>query len=305
MPPRLRDYDINDWLHVRPVIHQMKTRRYRYIDRHYSALPALSEPSSCLRSSLKGKRVLVSIAFTDPQTIDWQAQLVKFYVPDVIYIVADNTRDDAQAAQIAAVAAKHAVPYLRLPKNPWNEPSRSHGLALNWVWRNLIRPGEPQVFGFLDDDMYPTATNDPFAALRTQDWFGVVRPEGPPTGRSVPGRGVNRWFLWAGFSMFKFEAVVGKPLDFSQDWFLRLDTGGANWSVLYQHVPRHQVREQETIFVPYKEGLSVNDAPFQWCGVWLHEVGFMGRPEFAKDKRRVIADVLAPYLDTIKTASAR
>lgn len=296
MPPRLTDYGAYDWLRLRPVTQALKTRRYRAIDRAYSAQPARVSPPSSLVASLNDRRVLVSVAFNDSQSIAWQAQLIRRYVDDVVYIVADNTGDDAKAAAIAAVCAAHGVPYLRLPDNPWTEPSRSHGLALNWVWRNLIRAGTPEVFGFLDDDMYPTAPNDPFAALAVQDWFGVVRPEGLPTGRSTPGLGVPRWFLWAGFSMFRFASVRDKPLDFSQDWFLRLDTGGANWDVLYRHVPRKSLREQDTVFVPFREGLTMADAPLQWCGTWLHEIGVMGRAEFTEEKRRVVAEILRPHL---------
>ncbi|WP_244438074.1 hypothetical protein [Afipia birgiae] len=110
MPPRLQDYTLNDWLHLRPFTHTMKTRRYRAIDRDYSRLPATSPLPPGFISSLNARRVLVSIAFADPQTIDWQAQLVKLYVPDVLYVVADNTTSDLQAAEIASVAEKTMFP---------------------------------------------------------------------------------------------------------------------------------------------------------------------------------------------------
>jgi hypothetical protein len=296
MPPRLSDYELNDWLHARPLTHALKTRRYRATDRAYSQTPARIAPPDGLVASLRDRRVLVTIAFNDPQTIEWQVRLVRLYVEDVVHIIADNSRDDAKAALIRDVAAREGVAYLRLPANPWNEPSRSHGLALNWVWRNLIRPGAPEAFGLIDHDLYPLAPTDPFAALREQDWFGVVRPDGPPPGVAPVDYVPQRWFLWAGFSMFKFAAVKDKPIDFSQDWFLRLDTGGANWEVLYRHADRAQLREQETLFAPYREGLTMEEAPIQWCGDWLHEVGVMGRAEFTDDKRRVIGELLRPHL---------
>ena len=292
MPPRIQDYKPADWLRLRPLLHHMKTRQYRALDNAFRALPTRAGDIASLIPVLKGRKVLVAVAFTDPQTVAWQAPLVKLYVPDATYIVADNTPNDRQAAAIAEVAREFSVPYLRLPANPTNVPSRSHGLALNWIWHNLIRPGEPEAFGFLDDDMFPTAPHDPFWALGHQDFFGVIRP-GVST-RSVDAAG--RWFLWAGFSMFRFAGVRGKPLDFSQDWFLGLDTGGGNWDVLYRHVDRAAIREQETVFVPFREGLQMTDAPFQWCGPWLHEVGLMGRLEFAEDKRRAVAELLAPHL---------
>lgn len=292
MPPHIRDYKAADWLRLRPLLHRLKTARYRAHDRAFRASPSRAGDAAALAPRLQGRKVLVAIAFRDPQTIAWQAPLVRLYVPEAIYIVADNTQDDAQAAAIAAVAAKYGAPYLRLPANPTDVPSRSHGLALNWIWHNLIRPGEPSAFGFLDDDMFPTAPHDPFASLAHQDFFGVIRP-GVSTA-TVDAEG--RWFLWAGFSMFRFVGVRDKPLDFSQDWFLGLDTGGGNWDVLYRHVRREDIREQETVFVPFREGLQMTDAPFQWCGPWLHEVGLMGRLEFTDDKRRALREILAPHL---------
>lgn len=299
MPPRFSDYRPVDWLRLRPLLHRLKMRRYRANDRAFRAVPARVGDVPSLVGSLNGRKVLVSVAFRDPQTIAWQAPLIRLYVPDALYIVADNTPDDAQAAAIAEVAAKFSVPYLRLPANPTNVPSRSHGLALNWIWHNVIRPGEPEVFGFLDDDMFPTGPHDPFAALTDQDFFGVIRPGVSTVSIDAAGR----WFLWAGFSMFRFAGVRHKPLDFSQDWFLGLDTGGGNWEVLYRHVARENIREQETVYVPFREGLTTADAPFQWCGPWLHEVGLMGRVEFAEDKRRTVQNILAPHLAKAGVAS--
>ena len=148
----------------------------------------------------------------------------------------------------------------------------------------MLRPGAPWAFGFVDDDLFPTGTDDPFAPLESQDFFGWVRTVPP------------RWFLWAGYCTFRYDAVKDKPLDFGQDWFVGLDTGGGNWSVLYRHVDRAALREQSASFAPYKPGVAVEDAPIHWCGTWLHEVGTMGKLALAADKRRVVGDILAPHL---------
>jgi hypothetical protein len=301
MPPRLIDYRLNDWLHLRPVLHRMKSMRYGMVDRRFRGLAPRVGDVRELGRLVRGRRVLISVAFTDPQMIAWQAPLVQHYVPDTLYVVADNTPDDGQAAAIQEVAQRFGAPYVRLPPNPTNSASRSHGLALNWIWHQIVRPHAPTMFGFLDDDMFPTATNDPFASLSHQDFFGVVRP-------GVSTRAVNaegRWFLWAGFSMFRFDAVRDKPLDFSQDWFLGLDTGGANWQVLYRHVDRSSIAEQATEFVPFREGLQMTDAPLQWCGSWLHEVGLMGQLQFAEEKRAAVASLLAPHLRQAEAENSR
>src|SRR5215470_1367469 len=195
----LSDYSLRDWRRLRPFVHLFKSWRYRAIDASYIRHPPRAGDPRALARELRGKQILVTIAFGDPQAIAWQAQLLSRYVPRAFHVIVDNTTDDATAAAIAAVAARFARPYLRLPTNPWNlhksSASRSHGIALNWVWRNLILPGEPEAFGFLDDDLFPTAPDDPFEALATQDFFGVVRNAGA------------RWFLWAGYCIFKFESV--------------------------------------------------------------------------------------------------
>ena len=85
MPPRLIDYDLNDWLHARPVTHALKTRRYRAVDRAFSALPARVALPTSMIASIKDRRVLVSIAFNDPQSIEWQTELIRLNVDDVTF----------------------------------------------------------------------------------------------------------------------------------------------------------------------------------------------------------------------------
>jgi hypothetical protein len=292
----LSDYGLADWVRLRPVLHRFKGWRYRMIDASHMRRPARAGDASALTRALRGRQVLVTIAFGDPQAIAWQAQLLARYVPNAFHVIADNTSDDATAAAIAQLAARIDRPYLRLPANPLNgrknSASRSHGIALNWVWRNLLLPGEPAAFGFLDDDLFPTAPDDPFEPLASQDFFGVVRNAG------------TRWYLWAGYCLFKFESVRAKPLDFGQDWFNGLDTGGGNWDVLYRHAERAGLREVESEFVAYKPGIDMAEGPLQWCGSWVHEVGYMGRRELVGEKREALARLLAPHLSPAGQAAA-
>jgi hypothetical protein len=280
----LSDYNFADWRRLRPLIHGLKTAKYRLATKRYVRRPASVGDLSALARSMAGKRVLVTIAFGDDELIDWQVQLVRHYVPSAKHVIADNSRDDGAAARIAAICTAFEAPYIRLPPNPWHQPSRSHGIALNWLWCNLIRPGEPVAFGFLDHDVFPTAREDPFEPLSSQDWFGVIRTVGP------------RWFLWAGFCIFRFDRVRDAPLDFEQDWFYGLDTGGGNWRALYQHVERAALKEAHCEFEPYKPGVRLADGALQWVGPWLHEVGQMVRPELRAERRQIVRNILTPHL---------
>jgi len=287
----LGEYEWRDWQRLRPLTHWLKTLRYDLQRETYVRRSARTEVTFV--GQLRGRRVLVAIAFEDPEAIEMQAQLVLRFVPDVAYVIADMSVNEDAAGAIAAIAVRHNVFYVRLPRSPLrrqDQASRIHGLALNWVWRNIIRPGGPARFGFIDHDIFPTGPDDPFAMLDRQPIYGWVREAG------------HRWFLPAGFSMYRFDAVKDLPLDFGQDWFNGLDTGGANWDVLFRTLDRTKLKFASTHFAPYKPGADQVKAPFQWCGVWLHEVGSTqreGHATLAADKRRVIKELLAPHLARI------
>ena len=103
--------------------------------------------------------------------------------------------------------------------------------------------------------------------------------------------------------MMRFAAVHDLELDFGQDWFLGLDTGGGNWRLLYSSLDLGKLEQTPSRFVPYREGIETYaPGPLQWCGSWLHEVGQMGQPEVMADKRRVVAGILAPHLAAARTS---
>jgi len=284
MPRSISEYTLADWKRLRPVIHTLKNSRYRWIDHRYMRRPAQAGDPAAVTRAICGHNVLVTVGFNDPEVIDWQALLLRYYVPRAFHIIVDNSSDKTAAEEIANISSRYEIPYLKLPENPWHSSSRSHGIALNWTWRNILQPGNPRTFGYIDDDLFPTAPDNPFAPLDTQDFFGFVREAGP------------RWFLWAGYCTFRFDAVKNKPLDFGQDWFIGLDTGGCNWDVLYRHVKRDALQGPSVIEMAYKPGIDVHLSPLQWYGTWLHEGGTNGNAALAPDKRRVVANILTPHL---------
>ncbi len=283
----LREYTAADWRRLRPLLHSVKSWRYQAIRAAFVRRPARVGNAAQVARAMTGRQVLVTVAFGDADLIDWQSQLIARFVPDAYYVIADNSVDDAAAARIAGLSRERGIPYVRMPENTWRRgvSSRSHGLALNWIWHNLILPGRPRDFGFIDHDLFPMQPGNPFAPLDHQDFYGLVRVAG------------SRWFLWAGFCMYRFQRVADLPLDFGQDWFNGLDTGGGNWRVLYQQAHREELAEAPSHYFPYKEGVSGDEARMQWCGTWLHEVGTGVDSALRRDKRRVLHDRLEPYLE--------
>jgi len=294
MPKPLLEYTAADWRRLRPLTQTVKSWRYRRCDMAYRRLGAVAGDLGAVAASISNRKVLVTVAFCDPQILSWQLRLVRRYVPNAVHVIVDNSTTDALAADNARITAAAGAAYLRAPPNPWSgrSASRSHGIVLNWTWHNLIKPGRPEAFGFLDHDMLPTAADDPFAALAHQDLFGVVRTAGP------------RWFLWAGFCLFRFAGVEHLPLDFGQDWFLGLDTGGGNWTPLYSRMDRASLRELRASWVPFKPGIAADDGPLMWCGTWVHEVGLAGDPGLVGQKRAALARLLAPHLEDAASPAA-
>jgi hypothetical protein len=294
MPKAFAEFSLDDWRRLRPLTQTVKSIRYGRIDRRYRAQPAAVGDAAAVAATIRGRNALVTVAFSDPMLLTWQTRLLRYFLPAVRHVIVDNTPDDAVATHNARIAEEAGAAYLRAPPNPWtgHAASRSHGIVLNWTWHNVIRPGAPEAFGFIDHDIFPTAADDPFAPLATQDFYGIVRTAGP------------RWFLWAGFCMFRFAAVQDKPLDFGQDWFIGLDTGGGNWKTLYRHIDRARIAEPPTSFFPYKPGIAVAEGPLQWCGTWLHEIGLMGDPQLSAEKRSTVARMLAPHLEAAGAPAA-
>jgi len=260
------EYSAREWTRLRPLVERYKHAGHLARMAYHLRRPPAVGDLAALRARIAGRQALVAIAFEDPGFVARQVALVRRNTPGVVHLIVDNSTDDMAARQIEAVAAKAHVDYLKLHPGPWRRPeqgSRSHGLAMSWVWRNLIRPARPAAFGFIDHDIFPIRPTDPFAPLRDHLVAGQVR------NRS----GRDRWYLWAGFCFFRFGPVASRALDFSPDWAAGLDTGGANWFSLYRNLRAGQVFDAEMRHEPIPGDGGI-DTRLEWIGDWLHAGNF-------------------------------
>lgn len=290
------EYSAREYLRIRPLVDRYKHARYQRVMRQHVRVPGPVEAVAAMRGLLPGRDVLVTIAFNDPQVIAWQSQTIRANIPHALWIVADNSTDDAAARSIRAVAERDGVPYIRLPRGPWTtaaDGGKSHGLALTWMWRHVLQPGRPRAFGFLDHDIFPMRPTDPFAMLTTY----------PVAGKLI-GWGAYRWFLWAGFCFYDFAAVQTRDLNFSRDWLGGLDTGGCNWPVLYRDLDRNLLPPCPIRFETVPGCIS----EVEWIGGdWLHESNFTTsvdlkpeeRADIRKRKRAYVAGLIGQALAKI------
>ena len=297
MPRPWSEYSLREWLRITPFEQRYNYARYQLKARPVAARPAERGDVGAVRAAVGSRDVLVTVAFNDAEFIDWQASLLRRHAPSPLRVVIDNSTDDVVARQIEQVAEARGSLYIKLRPPPWRraiDGGRAHASAMNWTWRNVLRPGRPRAFGFIDHDLFPMRATDPFAPLADYPVAGQVRDKS----------GCGRWFLWAGFCFFRFYAVERVALDFSLDWAAGLDTGGANWFRLYRHLAASDVFDVGETLEPVADDLSIDVARFEWVGDWLHYSNFSTpydmqpdeRAALGRRKRALLAAKLVPLL---------
>jgi hypothetical protein len=224
MPRRIASYTAKEWLKLRPLGESYKSLLLDRADRRYSrSAPPDPAALEATLQALKGRNLIATVAFNSVWVIGWQLRFAARNVENAAFVVFDNSTQAEARTQIEALCKARGVAYVALPQNPYSatrHASRSHGLALNWIWRNVIRRLAPQAWGFFDHDLFATRPFDPVARLRGQPFYGDLE--------SRPGGA----YLWPGFCLFSESLGADVALDFRQDWFLGLDTGGMNARVL-------------------------------------------------------------------------
>ena len=261
MPRGLVEYSPLDWLRLRPLSHAWKTLASNAINRRFLRLPPPdAEANATVSRQISGHNIITTIAWNTPWVLRWHIKFVQANLRAAKLIVADNSSDPDARMAIRQLCADNGIPYFALPQNPYGPvryASRSHGLALNWTYQNVIRPANPGFFGFLDHDLMPTGPLDPAQLLGNQPFFGRLVMRG------------NRWYLWPGYCFFRSKSLDGRDLDFRQDWFAGLDTGGMNWTRLYRDLDRQALTfsrvRNETLGLP-----SADDDEFEWVDNCIH-----------------------------------
>jgi len=291
MPRSWTEYTPREQLRLRPLVERLKHARYAAkVAAGERRDPTRGDPAALARG-LAGGRALVTVAFNEPRYVAWQAELVRRFLPPATHLIVDNSTDPDAADAVEAAADAQGCGYVRLRPSPWanaEDAGRAHALALNWAWRNLLRPGRPEMFGFLDHDIFPLGADDPFARLERAQVAGQVR------NRS----GRERWYLWAGFCFFRYDAAARTGLDFSLDWAAGLDTGGANWFRLYRRLRPGDVSDAGLRWEAVDPDLPADVARVEWIGPWMHASNFSTPLSAAPDLKARIAARKRELLET-------
>src|SRR3990167_3581136 len=238
-------YSAADWLTFKPLVHRLKYVRNQVVSGGYVLLgAAMRDRFLAEHAGLAGKTIAATIAFNMPWAVDLFLRTARLNLVDAAIVVLDNSSRKAARAEIAGLCRASGVAYLPLPRNPEWGPNRSHGIALNWAYRNLIRPLDPPVFAFLDHDLFALQPVDLAAPLAGQSVYGAMK-------RSKVVSGA--WSLWAGFCVFDHAALKARLLDFNYEGPMKLDTGGYNWMRLYRDLDATRMRFAKGAHIRFRE----------------------------------------------------
>ncbi len=259
----LKLYSFSEWLILEPLRALLKELRNDLLLAFYKTRKAVCEDEFIKTNQyLKGKNILVVVAFEQPKVLEWLFRLSKKNLNDFQLMVFDNSRSLILRGEIEKLCREWGIPYLSLPYLKIKHPNRSHGLAMTWVFHRIIKKIEPHIFGYLDHDMYPVKpVSLQHLNLDHQDSYGLLNDA------------VHYWNLWAGYCFYKFSAVHNKPLNFLYDFSRGVDTGGRNWPYLY----KSQVKSL-TQFAPLSTPLlsigdDLNSVVQLIDGQWVHVGG--------------------------------
>ena len=218
-----------------PAVRSVKNLRNRIIDQGFRRCGRADGRAFAERLQAEGVRdAAFTIAFNCPWAVDLLTRSWTVHQPGLPLVVVDNSSDASARAAHADICDRRAVRYLPLPPNPEWSPNRSHGIALNWVWFNVVRPAGLELAGFVDHDLIPVAPFDIRRVVRGRAAYGM---------RGASLTHPQAWNLWAGYCFVRPSAAEGFEVDFKHRIEHGLDTGGGNWRGFYRWLGDDSVGE--------------------------------------------------------------
>lgn len=267
------EFSAREWLLLKPFHNALRQIRNDLFLRRYlrATNPELRRFLEQHRH-LRGRNLVVAIAFERPWVIDWLLRMAKRNLRNAELIIVDNSRFPKERAEIEAVCRKHGTPYLTLPPYKTHHVNRSHGMAMSWIVQNLFRPLEPNLFAFIDHDLIPVAPVD----------FAELMGDQPVYGLFKPGLG-SYWHLWAGYCAYRLADFPAKGANFLYDFCRDLDTGGRLWTSVYSRLDRKELRFADDRRVELKPPGIDQSASVQIIDhCWMHFEGIGYNDNFEK-----------------------
>ena len=170
---KLLEFSVKDWLKLRPLDVAFKqVRNDVWLKYYINQKPAELNQFLVDYRHLVGKNVAIVVAFEQPWAVNWLLQMAKKNLMNATVLVFDNSHKASARAELEAVCKQNGTPYLALPMNRTKHVNRSHGMAMSWIYDNVITIIQPNLFAFIDHDLIPVSEVDFEERLANQQFFG-------------------------------------------------------------------------------------------------------------------------------------
>lgn len=242
---------------------------------------------------------VVTIAFNNPKIIALHNRYVgeNLKGESVHHIVVDNSSKAEASKAIQHICEEMQVPYVRLHRNRmgWFGSSYSHAAALNWTYRQLLKPRAAYGFGFIDHDIFPVAPIDIASKLQAQPLYGARRQ-----------RGEKAWYLSAIMCFLRHDLCQGRKVDFmpvNVDGHY-LDTGGGNWFSIYRHLDGERLHFVSERIENFREGDQRHQDQVELFDGdrWVHTINGSYWKHVAIEKETLLEALVGNYAQQVSEA---
>ena len=194
-----------------------------------------TDPLSCenlfYKETYDNETDIYVITFNNPFMVEYQIKTLRsFFKSHFNLIIVDNNNALFPESSLAVkqICEKENVTYLKAPNNYYQEsgsfdPSMKLGTTISWIFHNCVKKRMPKYFGILDHDCFLIRPMDISDYLNKKGMYGRVCKNN------------KGWNLHVTANFFRFDFVKLLNLDFRASHTHVLDTGGANYDLLYKY----------------------------------------------------------------------
>ncbi len=238
----------------------------------------------------KSELLLITVAYNNTFVISHQLRLLPKYIDDKFHhIVIDNSSNKLARNEILRICSQMDTGYVSLPYNFYFRNSNSHGIALNWACKHLIKVLNPTYIGFLDHDIYPIRKQQLLPILKRQLLFGKQE------------KIEDIWYLWPGFCFFYNGFLKERNIDFKPGSIGKtgVDTGGLLFSLFLNKVDITELIFPVTHFGNIRKGNVIESDMIEFINInnqdcWLHSIN-AGYWKEVKPKEEILVSILNQY----------
>ena len=212
---------------IRPILQEIE-----FYWKYFAVQPEAC-PNHLYSNASEKETDIYVITFNNLFLVDYQIRtLRRFFQSPFNLIIVDNNNwlYPEQSKQVLQLCVDQGVTYLKAPDNFYQtektffDPSMKLGTTMNWLYQQCARVRKPKYFGYLDQDCFLVKDLDISGRLDRQGMFGRAYRS-----KKIP----EAWTLHVTTNFYRFDFVKDYELDFRASYPYEMDTGGANYDILY------------------------------------------------------------------------